>query len=137
MVRSRSAWKSIGQLQQASGGLRSSVPRVQKDESGEICKTPAKCHNRWKRHFESVLNIAGNFDENMIEAVKQRLVLKDLDLPPSKGEVQTALGACKYGRVGGKNGLTPELVKHVGVKFTEHIQGLFKAVWADGRVPKQ
>ena len=26
---------------------------------------------------------------------------------------------------------------HVGVGFTEHIQGLFKAVWADGRVPKE
>ena len=129
--RSRSAWKSIGQLQQASGRLRPSVPRVLKDENGGICKTPADCHNRWKRHFESVLNIASAFDENVIEAVKQRPVLKDLDLPPIEEEVQKALDACKCGKAGGKNGLTPELVKHVGVRFTEHIQGLFKCECCD------
>ena len=32
--RYRSAWKSIGQPQQASRGLRPSVPRVLKDENG-------------------------------------------------------------------------------------------------------
>ena len=37
------------------------------------------------------------------------------------------------GEAGGKNGLTPELVKHAGVRFTEHIE----VVWADGRVPKE
>ena len=84
-----------------------------------------------------VLNIASTFDENVIETVKQRPVLKDLDLPPIEEEVQKALDACKCGKAGGKNGLTPELVKHMGVRFTENIQGLFKAVWADGRVPKE
>ena len=92
--RSRSAWKSIGQLQQASGGLRPTVPRVPKDENGGICKAPAECHNRWKRHFESVLNIPSTFDENVTEAVTQRPVLKDLDLPPSEEEVQKVLDAC-------------------------------------------
>ena len=37
------------------------------------------------------------------------------------------------GEAGGKNGLTPELVTHAGVRFTEHIE----VVWADGRVPKE
>ena len=41
-------------------------------------------------------------------------MVKDLDLTPDLG-------------------LTPELVKHVGVRFTEHIE----VVWDDGRVPKE
>ena len=135
--RSKSAWKSIGQLQQASGGLRPSVPRITKDENGEVCKTPAECQNRWKRHFESVLNIESSFDMNVIEAVKQRPLHMELELPPSEEEVQKAFGALKCGKASGKNGLTPELVKHVGRGFADHIQELFKAVWVEGRVPKE
>ena len=49
--RSRSAWKSIRQLQQASRGLRPSNPRAVKNEDGEVCKTSTECHARWKRHL--------------------------------------------------------------------------------------
>ena len=38
--RSRSAWKSIRDLQRACGELRPSVPRVVKDENREVCKSP-------------------------------------------------------------------------------------------------
>ena len=50
----------------------------------------------------------------------------ELELPLSKAEAQKAFSALKCGKAGGKNGLTPELVKHVGRGFADHIQELFK-----------
>ena len=61
----------------------------------------------------------------------------ELELPLSEEDVQKAFSARKCGKAGAKNGLTPELVKHVGRGFGDHIQELFKAVWVDGRVPKE
>lgn len=59
------------------------------------------------------------------------------ELPLSEEEVLKAFDTRKCSKADGKNGLPPELVKHVGTVFAEHIQELFKAVWEDGRVPKE
>ena len=52
----------------------------------------------------------------------------ELELPLSEEDVQKAFSARKCGKAGAKNGLTPELVKHVGRGFGDHIQELFKGV---------
>ena len=136
MNRSRPGWKSIRQLQEAGRGLRPVTPRALRKEDGELCKTTEECHDRWRRHFEKVLNVASSFDGNAIAAVRQRPPHTELDVPPSDEELETALNALKSGKSGGKNGLTPELVKHVGMVFNEHLMELFQAVWEAGKVPK-
>ena len=44
--RSRSAWKSIKQLQQAKSGLRPVAPRALKKEDGSPCKSADECNKR-------------------------------------------------------------------------------------------
>ena len=41
----------------------------------------------------------------------------DLDNTPTEDELESALCAFKGGKSGGKNGFTPELVKHVGASI--------------------
>ena len=86
--------------------------------------------------FEKVLNIVSEFDVSMIEAVRQRPLRSELDAPPTLEELEKALGALKCGKAGGKNGLLPELVKHVGTVFEEKMQELFEEVWKAEEVPK-
>ena len=136
MNRSRPGWKSIRQLQEAGRGMRPVTPRALRKEDGELCKTSAECHDRWRRHFEKVLNVVSSFDENAIAAMRQRPLHTELDVPPSEDELETSLKALKSGKSGGKNGLTPEMVKHVGMVFDEHLMELFWAVWEAGEVPK-
>ena len=64
-----------------------------------------------------MLNVASSFDASVIEAVEQRELLSELDKPPEEDELETALNSIKSGKAGGKNGLTPELVKQVGCVF--------------------
>ena len=72
---------------------------------------------------------------NGIEAVTQRPLHIELyiELPLSKEEVQKASSALNCGKTGGRNGLTPELVKHVERGFADHILQLLKAVWVDAK----
>ena len=76
---------------------------------------------------------------NVIEAVTQRPLHMELyiELPPSKDKLQKASSALNCGKTGGKNGLTPELDKHVGRGFADHFLQLLKAVWVDGKVAKK
>ncbi len=80
MGRSRSAWKSIKQLQQASFGLRPAAPRGIRNEDGLLCKSAEECKERWRRHFERVLNVVSHFDGNIWNAVWQRPQRSDLDV---------------------------------------------------------
>ena len=75
--RSRPAWKSIKQLQQARRGLRRVTPRALKNEDGTPCKSADECNDRWKRHFEKVLNVVSPFDSNAVDSVRQRPLRKD------------------------------------------------------------
>lgn len=55
-----------------------------------------------------------SFDTNDDNAMRQRPFRSVLDVPPKKEELEVALSALKNGRSSGKNGLTLEVVKHVG-----------------------
>ena len=136
MNRSRAGWKSIRQLQVATWGMKPTTPRSIRNECGEMCKSSKECHLRWRNHFNKVLNVASSFDASVIEAVEQRELLSELDKPPEEDELETALNSIKSGKAGGKNGLTPELVKQVGCVFDEHLMELFKEVWKEGKVPQ-
>ena len=132
---SGNAWKSIRQLQEANRGLRPTISKCVKDETGELCMTQADCHNRWKGHFRQVLNIESEFDMTAVKSVQQRPLHADLDSPPTKEELDEALHALKCGKIGGENDLLPEQVKRVVVVFEEYILELFTEVWHSGIVP--
>ena len=134
--RSGGAWKNIRQLQQASRGLRPAISKAVKDEKGELCRTQAECHRRWRTHFQRILNIEIDFDLSVIEAVRQRHLRTELDIAPTPEELEVALDALKSGKAGGKNGLLPEVIKRVGVVFDEYIQDLFSEVWNAGAVQR-
>ena len=53
---------------------------------------------------------------------------------PTEDELESALQALKVGKSAGRNGITPEPVKHVGTVFSEHLLELFQDVWKSGKV---
>lgn len=83
-----------------------------------------------------VPNVISPFDNRAVDSVWPRPISEDLDHLPTEEELEEALGALKINKAGGRNELTSELVKHVGVVFGEHVLDWFKSVWEEGRVPK-
>ena len=84
-----------------------------------------------------VLNINSEFDIEAINASRERPVHTDLSDPFFPEEVETALGALKNGKFGGKNNLTPELAKRVGTIHEEYITEVSEEVWRAGCLPKE
>ena len=72
-----------------------------------------------------------------MDSMRQRPFRGDLDHPPTEEELEEALDAVEINEAGGKNELTPELVKHVSTVFGEHVLDLFKSVWEEGSVPRE
>ena len=137
MIRSKSAWKDIKQLQLARRGLRPVPPRALKKEDGTPCESAEECKERWKQHFQKVLNVISPFDSSAVDRVRQRVLHVELDHPPNEEELEEALSALKSNKAGGKNELTPELVKYVGTVFGEYVLDLFKTVWEEESIPKE
>ena len=99
---------------QSSRGLRPAVSKAVMDERGELCRTKADCHRRWKTHFQQIRNIESEFDIRVVEVVEQRHVRTE---SPTSEELEASLNALKSKRLGGKNGLALEVVKRIGVVF--------------------
>ena len=135
--RSKSAWKSLKQLQQAKSGLKPVAPRALRKEDGSPCKSANECNEQWRRHFEKVLNVTSSFDADAVESVEQQPVHEDLDHPPTAEEIEEAVSALKSNKAGGRNELTPELVKLVCTVFDNYVLDLFQSVWEAKKVPKE
>ena len=81
--------------------------------------------------------MTSSFDSDVVGNVAQQPVRVDLDHPPTVEEIEEAVSALKSNKAGGKNELTPELVKLVCTVFDDHVLDLFQSVWEAKRVPKE
>ena len=68
-------------------------------------------HNRWRRHFSTLLNIPSAFDSRVIESIEQIPVHLDLATPPSVEELLEAISSLKNGKSARKSGIQPEIRK--------------------------
>ena len=55
----------------------------------------------------------------------------DLADPPTEEEVFEAIGKLKGGKVGGINGILPEMVKSCGGEIMDYIVELFHTIWRE------
>ena len=95
-------------------------------------------HQRWRRHFTTVLNVRSQCDATAMDKVRQREVDEDLGSVPTAREVTQALGKLKNGKAPGSSNVLPEMLK-VAMKdreFGQMVLDLVKAVWKDKCVPR-
>ena len=88
-------WKCIRVMQHRRRGLRPSRVVSIEDEDGVPCVTTDTQHQRWRRHFNNVLNTRTRFVAEEMERVRQREVRADIANIPSQLEVTKAVGKLK------------------------------------------
>ena len=83
------------------------------------------------------MNLQSEFDVEELTKVRQRQVRTDMAEPPSKEELESALGKLKNGRAGGESGILPEILKAAceGKEVLELLLELAKDVWRERKVP--
>ena len=105
-----------------------------KNKNGMVIEKEAEKLQRWKEHFESVLNRP---DPPHLADIQ--LADTDLDIctdPPSLEEVTAAIKAMKSGKAPGADGVTAEMLK-ADVNVTAPILNeIFKQIWEEGQIPE-
>ena len=105
-----------------------------KNKNGMVIEKEAEKLQRWKEHFESVLNRP---DPPHLADIQPADA--DLDIctdPPSLEEVTAAIKAMKKGKAPGADGVTAEMLK-ADVNVTAPIlTEIFKQIWEEDQIPE-
>ena len=105
------------------------------DEIGDVCKSVGLEQEQCRRQFLNILNVKSVFEVDEFAKLWQRPVREELANPPSKQEIQEAIGKMKNGKAGAELGILPEMLKIIcgENKALEMLPALFYQVWKQCR----
>lgn len=115
--------KGFASLQTADGS------RVITDQ-GEVL-------NRWKEHFEDLLNRPSTVSDEAMANLVERPVLDATGSPPTLDEVKQAVKTLKSRKAAGQDGIPPEVFKYGGIELIRRLHKLFLRIWNEEDVPQQ
>ena len=127
----RIAYEAIKELTGAAN-KRSEIPV--RDRNGVLLTKDSDIKNRWKEHFDDVLNRPIPPDVE-IPAAERDL---DMDVRNIRAEeVQKAIDQLKNYKAPGEDGIFPEMFKIVDEGLKGFLTKLFNKIWINGEIPKE
>ena len=131
-------WQCIHDMQRGRRGPVPTRTAAVRDEDGTPCKSAPAQHQRWRRHFSSILNIRSQFSLEELEKVRQRPIRSRMAELPTMEELILAVGRIKPGKAGGSSGILPEMLKAscCDEEFRDLLLNLVQTVWRERRVPQ-
>ena len=134
----KEVWQSIRDMQRACRGLIPQRTGNIKDEDGEPCTSVDAKQQRWRRHFNGILNVESHFNQEELDRVRQRPMRPQLAEVPSLEELVEAVGKLKNGKASGSSGILPEMVKVAcqDPDFLDRLLCLVHTAWREKCVPK-
>lgn len=119
--------KELGQNRKTYNG-------VIKDANGNKLTTDQDKNNRWKEHFQSVLNCPEpELLNSWIDANEQPLTISTSEITPA--EVKDAIGKLKNHRSPGEDLITGEMLKAMGEVGLEKLTTIMNNIWQSETVP--
>ena len=127
----RIAYKAIAELT-GRASKRTEIPV--RDRDGVLLTKDTDIKNRWKEHFETVLNRRIPPDEEVPVAER------DLDMDVGNirlEEVQKAIDQIKNNKAPGEDGIFPEMFKVDVEELKSFLTKLFNSIWVKGEIPNE
>ena len=84
-----------------------------------------KILERWKEHFETVLNQSSSFDMNVLSEIPQWPLASRLEEVPTRAEIQKAINQMSNGKAPGTDGIPAEVFKKCSSCLLLHLVDLF------------
>ena len=88
---------------------------------GHLCYGPVETLERWREHFQSVLNVSGVYNDSTINLMPVLPLRSSMESPLTLEEIWEALSSVNSWKAAGKNGLLPELLKCCDVYLMEYM----------------
>ena len=127
-------WACVRKLQMTHRGRRPQRPSVLLKESGETTANTDEIRKQWQQHFNEILNIPSEYDQEVIDRLPQHTPHLELDEPPTLDELLEALSKLKRGKACGKTGIPPELLVYGSAEVHVRLLQIMKDVWRAGTV---
>ena len=138
----KAAWDAVKDLKRAKGGTAPRRTALIKSKEGRPCTTHAQTVQRWKEHFQTVLNVDYGHDPGVLDnlllhyappPLPDELIAR-LGVAPTRDEVDKALSRLQAGKASGKDGVVAEMLKAMDDELRDELTAMFGRVWEDGSV---
>ncbi|XP_073989088.1 uncharacterized protein [Rhodnius prolixus] len=113
-------------------------------KDGLLITDQMKIMARWKEYFEELLTEKDNASQGYVEevgnmeneeAVEENEEEED-DEYIDRDELTVALSRMKLGKSAGHDGITPEMLRHMGEEGEEMLYGIMETAWNRRKIPK-
>ncbi|KAK2187165.1 hypothetical protein NP493_173g03032 [Ridgeia piscesae] len=91
---------------------------------------------RRSEHFQKLLNVPGDIDQDALDNISQRITKTSLDEIPTMAEMARAIAGLKDGEAPGGDGIPAEVWKHGGDNLFSRLHQLITKAWEVGSVPQ-
>ncbi len=105
-----------------------------KDSGGNVLSAPDDVRQRWKEHFDAVLNVKRTIDPRVVEELEDN---SSEEPEPSENEIQTAIAKLRNARATGEDGICAELLKAGGEPMVAWMTELIQSVWRSETIPQE
>lgn len=130
---SKQDMKTLYRITKTLSGRRRQTNKPVQSKEGKLLATKEQQMDRWREHFEEILNRTPLLDP--LEVEPQMEVLDIHTGPPSKTEIRKAITSLKKGKAAGPDGIPPEAWKEAGKLSVEVLHPLFNRIWQEEKIP--
>jgi len=97
-----------------------------------MCSGQHQVLERWREHFNNVLNIPSSFRENIVDSLTQEPTREWMRTPPTIEEIETAMLKLKFKKAGGGNDILPEMVRCGSRVLAQWLTDVVTKIWQEG-----
>ncbi|XP_061891552.1 dickkopf-related protein 3b isoform X2 [Entelurus aequoreus] len=119
------------------GPRNCSVSPLKSNDGTTLIKDQKLITKRWAEHFETLLNQPAPTDPSVLEDLPDYPTIHDLDLPPTFGEVKSAIRSLKDNKTPGPDSIPAEIFKQGGYLSIRALFLVISKVWKHETVPQQ
>ena len=123
-------------LRDVYGPTASMIAPVKSKDGKEMHCGSVAILNRWREHFECLLNQPTEVDPAVLNSISSRSVMLTLDEPPSLDEVKLAIRKLKNRRAPGADGINAELIMCGSGRVCIQMHALFCTIWETETIPE-
>ena len=125
--------RELYQIMKRLAGKKSTQPQHVLSKDGENLTSPKEQLERWREHFQDLLNRPLPLNPADIPPAHRTLNVK-VD-PPSKAQIERAVNKLKANRAAGPDEIPPEALKADTTMTSRALHPLFKKIWTSEEMP--
>ena len=107
-----------------------------KSKEGSILRTREEQMQRWTEHYSDIYSRQYHIPEDTLSGIPQLPVLEELDITPTREELETAIDSASVGKSPGQDGIPVEILKHCKEALLGPLHELLVECWETGQVPQ-